>query len=37
MNAASMALLEQTPRQALDTLEEGIGLSEDELEKAGYE
>ena len=34
MNAASMALLEQTPRQALDALEEGIGLSEDEVAQA---
>jgi transcriptional regulator with XRE-family HTH domain len=34
MNTASMALVEQTPRQALDALEEGIGLSEDELAQA---
>ena len=34
MNAASLALLEQTPRQTLDALEEGIGLAEDELAQA---
>ena len=34
MNALSTALLERTPRQALAALEEGIGLSEDELAQA---
>lgn len=34
MNAPSTALLERTPRQALDTLEEGMGLSEEELAQA---
>ena len=34
MNALSTALLERTPRQALDALEEGMGLSEDELAQA---
>lgn len=34
MNALSTALLERTPRQALDALEQGIGLSEDELAQA---
>jgi transcriptional regulator with XRE-family HTH domain len=34
MNALSTALLERTPRQALDALEEGMGFSEDELAQA---
>ena len=34
MNAVSTALLERTPRQALDALGEGMGLSEDELAQA---
>ncbi len=34
MNALSAALLERTPRQALDALEQGTGLSEDELAQA---
>lgn len=34
MNALSTALLERTPRQALDALEAGMGLSEDQLAQA---
>lgn len=34
MNALSAALVERTPRQALDTLEKGLGFSEDELAQA---
>ena len=34
MKALSTALLERTPRQALRSLEEGMGLSEDELAQA---
>jgi DNA-binding transcriptional regulator YiaG len=34
VNTTSAALLERTPRQALEALEEGMGLSEDELAQA---
>lgn len=34
MNGLSTALLERTPRQALDALEEGMGLSEEDLAQA---
>lgn len=34
MNALSTALLDRTPRQALNALEEGMGLSEEELAQA---
>jgi uncharacterized protein (DUF2384 family) len=34
MSALPTGLLERTPRQALDALEEGMGLSEEELAQA---